>query len=300
LICCVVALNKAAYVDEVARRRGAIIARFEHILESAAGGDAASAIRCLCAGMTMLDTCTFPGDQAQRTALAERFHGRVMAVLGRIEIRPLVTALRLGPADPLPETLGVEVAYDGRPDNSLAVRWTTSDERVACVNGCRSGSSRLMTIRSLPPTQAVVVVTAALDLGDWGYELARRGFLLPKGSFTVRRERATVYCAAHDSFARSLAQALSRRTALDITANRDGALFSLVTELTPESEPVVAGNVYLASARLGVRVIGSGGDVIMNISKKIRGADGRSAAIAVRNTEVLALAEAVRQVEGAF
>jgi hypothetical protein len=296
----VVALDKAAYFDDVNRRSAGARQRFKDILAGTGCHNGEAQIRSLSAGMIMLDTCFFPGDQAERSAMAEQLHERMTALLAFVEIRPLVAALRLGPTEPLPRILGVEVFFMGKPDSSLAVRWAASDRRVACVNGARLGCRRLVSILSLPPTQTAVEMTASLVVGDVGYELARRGFAMPTRSFSIARERVAVYCTAGDAFNRSLMQSLSRQSTFDIAGKEGEAHFTLESELTRESEPVVAGNLYLASARLGVRVLGKTGNVVMNIRTNIRGADGRSAAMAVRNTEVLALAEAVRQIEGAF
>jgi hypothetical protein len=289
-----VGLRRSDYENQLRRKKAEQSNEIVRMLDAANNGSARSRIR------TLLH-CLATIDSSNSSAYADECRARLETLLASIEIRPTIAHLRLNATDALPDTLGAQILCAGRPDGSLALRWFAADARITPVNGliCKPGYATV-DLRPLPPTQAPIDVEATLDLGATGFELARRGFRLPCGRFSVQRSHTNLFCPASDTFSRSVARNLTQRSAITFTDTPENAAYTVESEILSIRPIAITNNVYLASAALGVRVFGRDGVMVIDITRDIRSADGRSADAAVRNTQVLALEEATRQIENIF
>jgi hypothetical protein len=166
--------------------------------------------------------------------------------------------------------------------------------------GRRDRNCQTVRLRPLPPTPVAVTVTGRLDPGTLRYDLLARRISLPSASFSVWRAKAEVYCLASEALRRGLRQKLANHAAIELTDRPAEASFTLVCDVRPEGEPVVANSVYLATASLGLKLVDRSGKAVVDVNKEISAADARSAQGAEQNATLLAMEETVRQIEEAF
>jgi hypothetical protein len=140
------------------------------------------------------------------------------------------------------------------------------------------------------------------DLQAATYELIRRKFTLPRGTFAIRREAAEVYLGTGDTFTAKLARALAERTAIRIVSEPRAAAFILRSGLEIRPGFILRDNVFQAEAKLSVRLESTGlrrGEPA-SFSGTLRTGDAISGQRALDTIESIAVETAVDKVERFF
>ncbi len=300
-----VVLSKKKYHEQVNREITNAVEKLCDIIRYAREGSAQFRIQELYRGFTIIDD--FFG-----TPLAARIHGREVLLsnelrramrhlLGSIEIRPVLSEIQLTAGQPVPDTLGVYIYCEGKLDKSLPIAWSASHSRVVLKKAPTRGDGlHPVVIGSLPPSSGQVTITATPDLKELAYDLIRRKFTLPSGSFTISRQRASVYINTTDPFCQLLAETLEYRSAITRVHDKNSAEFVLASALTKRGNIVLRNSIFRADADLAIVLLAANGVPVLRFNETIQACDGISADRALDNTEKLALEVAVKQVERVF
>lgn len=155
-------------------------------------------------------------------------------------------------------------------------------------------------ITSLPASSGNVTITATPNLKNLTYDLIRRKFTLPAGSFTVNRDRAQVFIDNKNGFCWSLAERLADRSAISIVYIRKDAEFILKSDFTKGSDTILKNSIYIADGLLYISLCATNGNPVFEYNKTIQATDGVSSIRALDNTQKYALEVAVKQVERVF
>ncbi len=300
-----VVLSKKKYHEQVNKKLKHAIAEVCDILRYAQTGTAHFRIHELHRGFAVIDKFFGTPLKARingKTVLLHNELQRAMArLLESIEIKPTVNGTTLPSAGNPPQNLGAYVYCEGILDRSLSVAWTASKSNVHITAAAvRDDGMHPVSIISLPASSGSVTITATPLLKKISYDLIRRKFSLPSGSFTLHRQKASVYIDNRSGFCRSLAQKLADRSAITLVRNRGDAEFILTTDLTKESEIALTNSVYTADANLVIALLTPNGNTVFSHTETIQTCDGISADRALNNTQKYALEVAVRRVERIF
>jgi len=300
-----VILSKKKYHEQVNRKVANAIEKLCDIIRYAQEGTAQFRIQELYKGFEIIDDFFGTPLQARMNGrevlLSNELHRTMSRLLGSIEIKPVVTEISLTAKQSIPQTLGVYVYCNGIVDKSLPVVWSASHNRVLVKTApMHDDGMRPVFIASLPPSSARVIVTATPDFKKLAYDLIRRKFTLPSGSFTIRRQKAAVYINTANPFCQSLGETLEDRAAITLVTDKNDAEFILTSDLIQHANIVLKNSIYQADADLAIILLATNGTTVLNYNRIIQTCDGISADRALDNTEKYALEVAVKQVERVF
>ena len=227
---------------------------------------------------------------------------RCMAkLLESIEIKPTIQQVKFSATESITQTLGVYVYLNGERDKSLDITWSASKNNVGLKSyPIRQDGMHPVLITSLPASSGNVTITATPDLKNLAYDLIRRKFTLPTGSFSVNRDRAQVFIDNKNGFCWSLAERLEDRSAISIVYSRKDAEFILKSDFTKGSDATLTKNIFLADGLLFISLCAKNGNPVFEYNQTIQAADGISSARALDNTQKYALEVAVKQIEQVF
>ncbi len=300
-----VVLSRKKYYAQVNRKLTDAIEKICDIIRHAEEGTARFRIHELYKGFTIVD-------ELFGTPLKVRIHGRevllhnellrgMSRLLESIEIKPTIRELKLSATEPVSQVPGVYVYCEGVRDRSLDIVWSASHPGVK-VKAARPQPDGLypVLINSLPASSGRVTITATPDLKNVSYDLIRRKFSLPSGSFTIRREKAHVYLGSVSPFCQSLAQLLADKSAITIVRNRNEAEYILHSDLTKSDNAVLSNSIFIADADLAIKLCSGNGMPVFVYNQTVQACDGISAIRALDNTQKYALEVAAKQVERVF
>ena len=222
-------------------------------------------------------------------------------LLESIEIKPAIRQVKISATESAPQTLGVYVFIEGEIDKSLDISWSASKNNVGLKSyPIRQDGMHPVLITSLPASSGNVTITATPDLKSLAYDLIRRKFTLPAGSFTVNRDRAQVFIDNKNGFCWSLAEKLADKSAISIVYSRKDAEFILKSDFTKGSDATLKKSIYLADGHLYISLLAKNGNPVFEYNQTIQATDGISSTRALDNTQEYALEVAVKQVERVF
>lgn len=300
-----VVLSKKRYYKHVNEKITNAIEHTCDIIRNAGQGTAKFRIYELYKGFGILDeffgTPLYGRIKGRHVLLNNELERRMARLLGSIEIKPTLHQVNFSATESTPQTLGVYVFLEGEIDKSLDMSWSASKSNVSLKSyPIRQDGMHPVLIASLPASCGNVTITATPDLKDLTYDLIRRKFTLPFGSFTVNRDRAQVFIENKTGFCWSLAERLADRSAISIVYSRKDAEFILKSDFTKGSDAILKNSIYIADGQLNISLCATNGNPVFEYNQSIQATDGISSIRALDNTQKYAIEVAVKQVERAF
>ncbi len=300
-----VVLSKKEYYRRVNEKITNATERLCDIIHNSAQGTAKFRIHALYKGFEIIDDffgTPLSGRANGRQVLLNNELERCMSrLLESIEIKPTVHQVTLTSKEPAPRALGVYVFLEGEIDKSLDISWSASKGNVSLKKfPAKADGMHPVLITSLPASSGNVTITATPDLKNLTYDLIRRKFILPSGSFTINRDKAQVFIDNKNGFCWSLAERLEGRSAITIVYSRKEAEFILKSDFTKGNNAAIKNSIHVANGHLSIVLCANSGEAVLDYNRTIRATDGISSARALENTQKYALDVAVKEVERIF
>lgn len=300
-----VVLSKKRYYERVNEKITNAIEHTCDIIRNAGQGTAKFRIFELYKGFEIIDeffgTPLYGRIKGRQVLLNNELERCMAKLLESIEIKPAIQQVRISATESAPQTLGVYVFIEGEIDKSLDISWSASKGNVGLKSyAIRQDGMHPVLITSLPASSGNVTITATPDLKSLAYDLIRRKFTLPAGSFTVNRDRAQVFIDNKNGFCWSLAEKLADRSAISIVYSRKDAEFILTSDFTKGSDATLKKSIYLGDGHLYISLLAKNGNPVFEYNQTIQATDGISSTRALDNTQEYALEVAVKQVERVF
>lgn len=300
-----VVLSKKEYYRRVNEKVSNATERLCDIIRNSAQGTAKFRIHELYKGFEIIDEffgTPLHGRIGGGHVLLNNELERCMSrLLESIEIKPTVHQATLAPKESVLGKFGVYIFLEGEVDKSLDISWSASKKNVSLKGlPAREDGLHPVIITSLPASSGNVTITATPNLRSLTYDLIRRKFNLPSGSFTVNRNKAHVFIDNKNGFCWSLAERLEERSAITIVYSRKEAQFILKSDFKKGNDTALQNSIHRADGNLSIELRTNSGNAVLNYSQIIQAADGISSARALENTQKYALYVAVKEVERIF